>query len=303
VVRVCGLAAGVLAVIGMGVAPRAGAQNPTTNPPAKPADVRIGFPQPMFKDIPESMIQVAAKPFQEMLQKIAGINGTMDVCPDYKVLADKLGKGKIDIAVFHGFEYAWVKDEVPGLEPIVVTVPNCGKVQACLVVHVNSKATEPKDLKGVCVAMHKGCKAHCQMYLDRLQEQLPAGCCCPLKPAGQTPAEVLDAVVGGACEAALVDIAALKAYQSNTPGLGRQLKILAQSEELPSAIVVYRKGSLTDKQVKAIRDGLLNCTKTAQGQIFAMFWGLKGFGDVTDGYRKLLDKTLEAYPAPNPGQK
>ena len=305
-VRACGLAIAFWAVIGFGVTPRVGAEDPSATPPVKgqanPQEVRIGFPRPMFRDISSDLIQIAAKPFQSMLQKIANVNGSMQVVPDYKVLADGLAAGKVDIAVFHGFEYAWVQN-TPGMEPIVVTVPNCGKVQACLVVHVKSQATSPKDLKGACVAIPKGCKAHCQMFLDRTQETIPTGCCCPANLVGLTPAETLDAVVSGKCEAALVDISAVLAYQSNFPGLGRQLKVLAKSQVLPSAVVVYRKGALTQKQVDAIRDGLLNCTKSAEGKIFTMFWNLKGFSKVTNDYKQLLAQSLKVYPPPPANEK
>ena len=36
--------------------------------------------------------------------------------PDYAVLADEMKNGKLDLAVFHGFEYAWVK-HIPNLLP------------------------------------------------------------------------------------------------------------------------------------------------------------------------------------------
>lgn len=293
-VRVCGLMAMISAVIGVGVVPDAGAQNP---PADAPLAVKIGFPEPMFKDVPANLIQVAAKPFQAMLQKIANLNGTMEVVPDYKHLADRLSKGKIDIGVFHGFEYAWVKENTD-LIPIVVTVPSCEKVQACLVVHTTSTAKASKDLKGACVAIPKGCKAHCQMFLDRERANLPQGDCCPANLAGLTPAEALDAVLNRQCDAALVDISAVLAYQNNAPGLGKQLKILESSKLLPSAVVVYRKGALTPQQVVAIRTGLLNATKSAEGQIFAMFWQLKGFGEVSNAYNKLLEDCLENYPPP-----
>ena len=85
---------------------------------------------------------------------------------------------------------------------------------------------------------------------------------------GLTPDQALDKVVDGECEAALVDISALVAYQNIKPGLGKMLKVLKDSGPLPSAIVVCRKGALTDKQVKAIRDGLLDCTKSAEGRFY-----------------------------------
>lgn len=301
-VRACGQVIALVAWIGFLGLATAGAQTAPEKAQPKVTEIRIGFPEPMFKDVAPNLIQVAAKPFQEMLQKIAGISGTMEVVPNYKVLAELLDQGKLDMAVFHGFEYAWVKDS-PSLEPIVVTVPNCGKVQACLVVHVNSKAKTAEHLVGACVAVPKGSKAHCQMFLDRLRETLPEECCCPINQPGMTPAETLDAVVCRNCEAALVDVSALLAYQKSTPGLARQLKVLHQSELLPSAVVVYRKGALTPQQVTAIRGGLLNSTKTAEGQIFAMFWNLKGFGEVSDEYTRLVEQCLQAYPPPNSGTR
>src|SRR5262249_37875058 len=156
--------------------------------------------------------------------------------------------GKIDIGVFHGFEYAWLKD-TPNLLPMVATVPNCGKVQACLVVHKDSKAKAPADLRGACVLMPKGSKAYCYMYLDHLREKLPAGDCCPAKKSNLTPEEALGEVAVGTSEAVLVDYAALLALKNNCPGCFKELKILAESELLPSAVVVYRKGCMDDKTV------------------------------------------------------
>jgi ABC-type phosphate/phosphonate transport system substrate-binding protein len=291
VARVSGLVAGV--VLSFVVAGPAGGQNPP------PTNLKIGFPQALFKDVPTPLIEAAAKPFQSMLHKTAGVNGTMEVVPDYKALAAGLKEGRLDLAVFHGFEYAWVRD-MPELVPIVVTVPNCGKVQACLVVNYESKALTPKDLKGACVAVPKGSKAHCQMYLDwvREHEGVPAGDCCPIKGTGLSAEEVLDEVVNGKFDAALVDISALVAYELNKPGCFSCLKVLRKSDPLPPAVVVHRKGALTAQQVAAMRDGLLNCNKTPAGKTFTMFWNLKGFADVSAEYAAALDRCLKAYPPP-----
>jgi len=85
----------------------------------------------MFKDVPRTFIDAAVIPFKRMIQKEIGMAGSMRICPDYADLADEIKNGKIDLAVFHGFEFAWVKNN-PDLIPIVITNPSCGKVQACL---------------------------------------------------------------------------------------------------------------------------------------------------------------------------
>jgi ABC-type phosphate/phosphonate transport system substrate-binding protein len=278
--------------------PRSGAQPPKGAPLP---EVKIGLPNVLFRDIHPALVDIAATPFKEMIQKIAGMNGSLVKAKDYKILAEQLKEKQVDVALFHGFEYAWVEN--PDLIPLAVTLPKCGKVQACLVVNVGSKAKEPKELKGACVAVPKGSKAHCQMFLERLRESLPnPGDCCPIEVKGTPPTadEVLDDVASGCgtCEAALVDISSLLAYRAAKPGAGACLRILTESELLPAAVIVCRRDSLTAKQMKAITDGLLDCPKTVEGQLFLTFWSWKGFGRVTEDYRDSLEKSRKAYPVP-----
>ncbi len=260
-------------------------------------ELKIGLAKPMFKDVPAAMVNAAARPFQTMIQDKAGVKGTVEVVSDYKSLAEGLRTGTIDIGVFHGFEYAWVKD-IPNLVPLVTTVPNCGKVQACLVVHKNSKAKSPTDLKGACVILPKGSKAHCYMYLDHLRDKVPAGDCCPAIAAGMTPEEALAEVATESADAALVDVSALIALKNNLPGCYKQLRVLAESNLLPTAVVVYRKESITAATAARIRTGLIDCVNTHIGKMFALFWQLKGFADVDVAYTTLLESSLKTYPAP-----
>ncbi len=293
-VRICSLVAGCLILAAMAV-PGSGAQTPKEEP--LPA-VKIGLPEVLFKDVHKSLIEIAAQPFKEIIQKTVNMNGTLDIAKDYRVLARQLKANQLDIAVFHGFEYAWIEKSDPNLVPLAITMPNCGKVQACLVINVESKAASPADLKGACIAIPKGSKAHCQMFLDWVREGLPNDTCCPMKYEGKTPEEVLDDVACGTSESALVDVSSLISYRRGRPTLGQSLKILKQSELLPSAVVVCRKGALTEKQIAAVKEALINCTKTAQGKAFVMYWNLKGFSTVSDEYYELLGNCRKAYPEP-----
>jgi ABC-type phosphate/phosphonate transport system substrate-binding protein len=279
--------------VGVGLVPGGKAADPLP-------EVKIGLLQPMFKDVPPQMVKVGGLPFQNMLEKQAALNGLIEVAPDYKELARRLGKGDIDFAVFHGFEYAWVKN-TPGMAPLVATVPQCGKVQACLVINTNSKARSPKDLKGECVAVHKGCKAHCEMFLERLRADIPAGDCCPCNCGGLTAEEVLFAVANEKQEAAIVDVSSILTFKENWPAAAKKIKVLVESKELPSAVIVYRKGAraLDEKTIERVRKGLLDCVRTPSGQTFAIFWQLKGFKDADAAYNKLVEDALKAYPPPD----
>jgi hypothetical protein len=115
-----------------------------------------------------------------------------------------------------------------------------------------------------------------------------------------TPEETLDELFADKnhTKAALVDFATIDNYKAARPGLAVQLKIIAESKELPPAVVVCRDGSLTPAQVKKIRDGMLNCNATSAGRTFLMFWNLKGFKEVDEAYERALDQCLKDYPAP-----
>lgn len=289
--RATGLSVGMFALVM--IVHTAEAAEPT----APVTELKIGLPQPMFKDVPKAMVNAAAQPLQRMIQEKSGLVGAVKILPDYRTLADEIAAGKIDIGVFHGFEYAWVKDK-PDLIPLVATVPACGKVQACLVVHVDSKVKEAKELKGACVLVPTMTKAHCHMYLERLRDKIPAGDCCPAKSGPLSPQETLVEVACERADACLVDISALLNLQREAPAAYKNLRVLSQSELLPSAVVVYRKGGIDPKIVKKIQDGLIDCVNTPMGKLFAMFWQLKGFEVVTPAYHAQVANSLKVYPEP-----
>lgn len=270
-------------------APRADAAEPV-------APAKIGLPESMFSGLPAAVVQRASKPFQSMLEKQAGFKGEVTIGKDYADLAEQIRGGKIDLAVFHGFEYAWVKQH-PELVPLVVTVPTT-KLQACLVVNVNSKFAGPHELKGDSIAVPSGTKAHCHLYYERLRAELPAGTGGVAKVKGRTIEDALDAVSDEQCPAALVDAGTLVTYQKLKPGAGEQLKVLAQSEPFPPAVLVCRKGALSAATAKKVCDGLVKCVNTDEGQLLTSLWRLKGFEEASQGYQADLEKCLKAYPAP-----
>jgi ABC-type phosphate/phosphonate transport system substrate-binding protein len=266
--------------------------------PAPAGTIRLGVLTGMFRDVPPDLIQAASSPFRDLFKRETGLNGEVEVVEDCEILAAKMKDKKIHFGVFHGFEYAWVKDRYPELSPLVVSVPNGRKVQACLVVNVASKAESPSDLKGACVTVPVGSKAHCHLFIDRLQESLPSGTCCPAGPRELGPEEALDAVAANKCPAVLVDIASLTAYQNNKPGAAGQLKVLARSELFPPAVLLYCKGAVDPTVLAKVRSGLLKVNENPQGKAFLMLWRLKGFEDPPADYNADLERIRKAYPPP-----
>jgi ABC-type phosphate/phosphonate transport system substrate-binding protein len=291
VARAFGFSLLIGAVVALGLAPRADAQ------PNQPR-IKLGMLQGMFRDTPEALVTAVAKPFHELFRRQTGLNGDVEMFPDCEALAQKMKAKQIHIGVFHGFEYAWVKPRYPEIQPLVVTIPPGRKAQACLVVHKDSKAASPADLKGECVRYPTGTKAHCYLFMDRLREELPDDCCCRSKCEPKSPEEVLDAIAGGQTAAGLVDVSHLTSYETNKPGAYNQLRVLARSEPFPPAVIAYRKDFLDSTVTRQVRNGLVDANKTPQGRAFMMLWKLRGFEDTPANFEAEMQRIAKAYPPP-----
>lgn len=264
-----------------------------------PATLRIGLLQGMFRDVQPAVVAALAKPFQGLMEKQAGVTGDVELVADSHALARKLDAGQLDIGVMHGFEFAWAKDRHPELAPIVITQPHGRTLHACVVVPADSPAQALADLKGVCLSVPKGIKAHSLLYAEAARKGLPAGCAaCPTGKATKTAEEVLNAVANGECEAALVDSAAFTGYQNLQPGAAKRLRLLCKSDDFPPSVVVYKRGKLDEGTVTRIRSGMLSAHATPQYKPLLLLWNLKGFDLPGEAYSAQLDATLKAYPAP-----
>lgn len=265
-----------------------------------PAAIRLGVLSGMFRDVPPPLVQAAATPFRDLFKKQTGIDGEVEVVENHEALAAQLQAGKLHVGVFHGFEWAWVRDKHPDLIPLAVTVPP-RRPQACLVVKTASKAVTPADLKGGSVAVPIATKAHCHLFLERLSGTLPAGSCGTIPMPESGPDDVMEAVIEGKAPAALLDAGALAAYQNNRPGRGALLRVLSQSEPFPPTVVVYRKDAISADVAEKIKAGLVGTKSNAQGRAFLLLWKLKGFEEVPAGYDAELRAVARLYPAPRPG--
>lgn len=280
--------------------------------PARASDpaadtLKVGLIQGMFRDVKPLMIKALSVPFKDILTKQTGLAADVDIAPDAHTLADKMKDKTFNVGVFHGFEFAWVRQQHPDLIPIVVSVPQGRRVTACVVVHKDSPAAKFADLKDDAITLPRGAKAHCFLYLDKLRTGCTPTVCAAKPSKSQTAEEVLDEVVSADSPAALVDAAQLAGYQTLKPGAFKQLKVLCESEAFPPAVVAYRKGTLDAASVEKLRSGLVGANATPAGRPLMMLWNVKGFETPPAEYEAHLAECLKAYPAPkataSPGGK
>ena len=271
--------------------------------PAAPAadpsgELKIGMLSGMFRDQQPKVVELLGKQFRDLMAKHVGYSGDVQVMDDPFALCEKLKENKVQLGVFHGFEFAWAQQKHDDLVPLIVTCPPGGCVQAVIVVKDDSAATAVADLKASEVLVPRGAKAHTLLFLEKSRDGLPADTAKPVAKPTQTPEEVLNAVVSGEAKAALVDWCALDGYKVLHPAAFKALRVLVKSEQFPPAVVCYRKGTLTDAQVTQIREGMTASCKTPTGKMLMTLWNLKGFEAPPKSYQTSLDDILKAYPAP-----
>lgn len=285
-------AGAALAIAGLALAGQVRAGEPVA------AGVQIGMVQGMFRDVQPAMVQALSRPLRDMIRKQTGLTGDVEIAPDAFTLADRMKANRYHLGVFHGFEFAWLRQQNPNLVPLVVTVPPGRKFQACIVVHQDSPVQAIADLKGEAVTIHRGTKAHCLAFLDRERTGLPADTATPMSKATLTAEQTLNAVVNGEAPAALVDSSALTGYEVLQPGAFKHLRVLSRSEVFPQTVIAYNKGLLPEETAGRIRRLLLGAHTTAAGKPLMMLWSLKGFEGIPADYDAQLERIAKLYPAP-----
>jgi len=260
--------------------------------------VRIGLVKSLFRGTPEAVMQVAMRPFKTLLETQTGVTGQVVGGGGAMTLAHKLKNDQVQLAVFHGFEFAWAQQKYPSLKPIIIAVNQQPIARAVLVVRHTSKATSYAHLKGKVVALPAHNKEHCRLYFERR-------CVKPGVSAKKFYGDVLDPVdseealeevADGNADATVVDGVAFASWCKNKPRRSRQVKILAESEPFPCAVVACNDGKFDAATVQRFRTALLNAHKNTAGQKLIELIKITGFESVPPTYADQLAEIARLYP-------
>jgi ABC-type phosphate/phosphonate transport system substrate-binding protein len=260
--------------------------------------VRVGLIGTLFRNMPEPIMQAAMRPFKSLLESQTGMTGELVAGGDAGQLATLLKEDKVQFGVFHGVEFAWARQNNPGLRPLIVAVNGRPALHAVVVVPQESKAETCADLKGKTVSLPADSREHCRLFFDR---RCVAPGCCPEKFFGRVVhpgdmEEALDDVVDGKVDAMVVDGLTLEAFQKLKPGRAARLRTLRRSEAFPAAVVAYHPGSLSDDLLTRFRDGLLGASSSRRGQRLLEMCKITSFKLVPDDYEEMLKAIAKAYP-------
>jgi ABC-type phosphate/phosphonate transport system substrate-binding protein len=212
-----------------------------------------------------------------------------------------LAEDRVQLGIFQGIELAWAQQQFPQLRPLMLVINQQSYLHACLVVPAEDGPAHFADLKGKTLAVPAWARLHCQLYLDHRCRELgqePARFFAKISRRGNTE-DVLDDLVDGKVQAALVERVCLDCYQRRKPGRIARVKVLEESPPFPGSVVAYHAGALDQATLHQFREGLLRAGDMPRGRQLLTLWKLTGFVSVPDDYEKMLADIAKVYPIPD----
>lgn len=273
---------------------------------AEPAGpVRIGMPASMFRDVKPVVFQALARPFYTIVENQTGLKCELALVSTPDEMREQLDAGKLQFGVFHGFEFAWMKQKSPTLQPLMVAAPQHRPLRGLIVVNQDSPAKTLADLKGKVVALPHGTREYVRLFLER-----------QCRAAGQSPdayfAQVTNPVnsdtafhevVDDKTQAAVVDGGMLQNYTASYSGRAKRLRVLVSSENFPESVVVVRPDSINEDALRRFRQGMSTAHTTPMGRQLMSLWAMAGFQPLPPNYDEQLAACLKSYPPPGEASK
>jgi ABC-type phosphate/phosphonate transport system substrate-binding protein len=267
--------------------------------PGQAPEVRIGVIQSLFRDIPDPLAQALLQPFRALLKIQTGMTSKISRAADAETLGKQLNDGKVDFAVFHGFELAWARQKFPDLRPLMIAVNKHRHLYAHLIVRTDNKAKSLADLRDTTFGLPFRTKEHCRLFLDRLCEKQDATAATFFAKVVHpiTVEDALDDVIRGKLDATLVDGVAWEAYAALKPGCCNRLKCITLSAAFPASVLAYkRNGNVSSSVLKQFSEGLIAANRNARGRELLNLWKLTAFEPIPTNYQQSLDHILSVYP-------
>lgn len=266
--------------------------------------VRIGIAHTLLHDGSERLLLGLKTPFEKLIASQTGLNSELVPTGDVPNLVQRLADGKLDVAVLQGIEFAWAKTKYPDLQPLVLAVNQRTHLRALLVVRADRRIADVRDLREQRLAIPGWCRLHCELFLQRrcrdVGAEQAARFFSRIDRAGSAE-DVLDDLVDGKANAALVEEVSFDCYQRRKPGRADRLKILEASQVFPASVVVYRAGKIDAEMLKQFRHGLLAADGQPLGRHLLTLWRLTGFVPVPQDYPQTVTRIVRTYPPPEKG--
>jgi len=144
--------------------------------------IPIAVPGAFFRDLPSAIAKTLTGPLKKLVETQTGFGAEIVLGDGHEDLARLLEENKVQLAVMHGFEYAWIKDKHPALKPLLLAVGEPRQIRAYLVTAADSPAKSIQDLAGKTLVVPPLCKQHTLLFLDRQCRECGKKVDRPLRP-------------------------------------------------------------------------------------------------------------------------
>jgi ABC-type phosphate/phosphonate transport system substrate-binding protein len=261
----------------------------------KPNFLHIGTSRPLSGERNEKSSLETLRAF---IKDETGLDSEITQQKDWSELAQKMSKGQLEVGVFQGYEFAYAKEKYPDLKPLAVAVNVYVYPVAYVVTRKEDKIQDFAGLQGKSLAMVNGGAGFLQLFVQRQSEAAGKKMEAFFSKivSRENYEDVLDDVVDGAADAAVVERAALEAYKRRKPGRFNHLRPVVQSKPFPPAVVASYGNFVDEETRNNFRDGLLNAANKEKGQTMLTLFRLTGFQTPPPDFDKVLAETRAAYP-------
>jgi ABC-type phosphate/phosphonate transport system substrate-binding protein len=272
---------------------------------ARTNNVRVGVPLSFFRDIPETKVQLLLEPFRLLLEAQTGYHGQVVVSPNAEAVGEQLRDDKVQLGLFHGFEFAWARLKYPKLKPLLLAINHQRQLRAYVMVRQDCSAGSFADLAGKAMTLPLQSREHCVLFLERRCrdcEGKPDAFFSKLRTAGDVE-DALDEVVEGTAQATVIDDVSLDWYKRRRPSRFAKLRTLQQSEVFPASVVAYLPGSLPDAALRRFQERMIAANQDRGAQQIMAMCRMTSFEPIPSDYEQGLTDILKAYPPPSEPEK
>src|SRR4051812_13176279 len=98
--------------------------------PAPSPVMKIGMLKSMFRDVPPALFNAMSVPFQNVVESQTGLKGQLVVVSTPEEMTKNLRDGDLQLGVYHGFEFAWMKLQDKELQPLMLVSSNPNLLKA-----------------------------------------------------------------------------------------------------------------------------------------------------------------------------
>lgn len=274
-------------------------------PPSAAAEpggvVHIGMPASLFRDVKPAVFNALTRPFHSLVESQTGLKCELMLVRTPHEMCEQLEAGKLQFGVFHGFEFAWMKEKAPTLQAFMIAAPQHRPLRALLVVAEDSPFKSLADLKGQPVAMPQGTREFVRLFLNRQCQaagQSPDAYFAQVTTPINSDTALHEVIDGKGVKAAVVDGGLFQGFAERYSGRAKRLRVLLSSENFPEGVVVIRPGVISEDTVARFRQGMATAHVTPLGRQLMALLGMAGFQPLPPNYEQQLIDVRRAYPPP-----